>query len=121
MNRKTIILIACGAVIVGSAAFFVMRQHASAPTVTPVTGTAVSIKNYQFEPIQLHIKKGETVTWTNNDAAPHIVAGDDAAAWAAGPMLKQGDVYMHTFDTAGTFAYHCNIHPGMRGSIVVTE
>lgn len=113
-----------GILVVGLVLFFFTRERTNAPTVSPspagVVGTAVSIKNYQFEPTSLIIKKGESVTWTNYDAAAHIVAGD-ADGWVAGSTIEQGKTYTHTFDTVGTFAYHCAIHPGMRGTIVVTQ
>lgn len=124
MKTKHIIFLTIGVIVVGTILFLLTHGRTNAPTVTPsptgVTGTAVSIRNYQFDPASLIIKKGQTVAWTNYDAAPHVIAGD-ADGWVAGPAMKQGDTYSHTFDTVGTFAYHCAIHPGMRGTIVVTE
>ncbi len=124
MKTRDIIYIILGVIIIGGVIFLSTKQNTNAPTASPttagVTGTSISIKNYQFDPASLIVKKGATVIWTNNDAAPHIVGGDQNA-WSAGPTMKQGDTYAHTFGTVGTFEYHCAIHPNMRGTIVVTE
>lgn len=124
MNTKNIALLIFGVIVVGVVIFFSTKGTTKAPTISPLLSTATSgavvIKNYQFNPASLTLKKGGVVTWTNNDAALHIVAGDQAT-WAAGPTLKKGDVYTHTFDTSGVFSYHCAIHPNMYGTITVTE
>lgn len=122
MNRKNILLFAIGVIVLGGVIFLSTRQKTNAPAANPsATGTSVSIENYQFNPSTLTVKKGATVTWTNNDAAAHAVAGDQNAAWPVGPTLRQGNSYTHVFDADGTFPYHCVIHPGMHGTIIVTE
>src|SRR5258705_475257 len=63
------------------------------------------------------IDKNVTVTWTNTDAMPHTVTADDNSFTS--DELNQNDTYSHTFTTDGTFAYHCAIHTGMKGTVVV--
>ena len=75
----------------------------------------VSIKNFAFNPSTLTVKVGETVRWTNDDSAPHQIAG----GFANSPVLPQGATFEFTFTTAGTYDYHCAIHPSMKGTIVV--
>ena len=86
---------------------------------TPVTGDAVTIQNFAFQPANLQVKVGTTVTWTNNDTAPHTVTFRDSSLTSSS-TLRHGDVYSYTFTKAGTFSYYCDFHPYMVGQIVVT-
>ena len=67
--------------------------------------------------IIITINKNVTVTWTNVDAMPHTVTADDNSFTS--DELNQNDTYSHTFTTDGTFDYHCAIHTGMKGTVVV--
>lgn len=78
---------------------------------------SVNIENFAFSPSQLTIAKDVTVVWTNNDSAPHTVTADDDSFTS--PTLNQGDTYSRKFTSAGTVAYHCEIHPSMKASVVV--
>ena len=93
----------------------------SAPTVTPPavqSGEAkVSIANFAFDPVTLTIKTGTTVTWTNNDTVAHNVQSDDGS-WGSTSLAK-GATFTHTFTQAGTFPYHCGVHPKMKATIIV--
>jgi plastocyanin len=87
------------------------------PGTTPgSTSNQVSITGMAFSAATTNIDKGVTVTWTNNDTAPHTVTADDNS-FASG-TLNKGDTYAHTFSNAGTFAYHCAIHTGMKAVVV---
>lgn len=84
------------------------------------SGNAVSIKNFAFSPATITIKKGESVTWTNGDSAPHT-ATEDAGAFDSG-SLATGAKYSKSFDAAGTFTYHCTFHSNMvNAKVIVTE
>ncbi len=96
----------------------------SSPAETPLltsapipTTVSVSINNFAFAPNSLTIHKGDTVTWTNNDAAGHTITGNSGGP-ASGTIAK-GQSYSYTFLTVGSFPYHCTIHPMMKGVIVV--
>jgi plastocyanin len=82
-------------------------------------GAAVTIVDFAFQPASLEVPAGTTVTWTNSGAAPHTVTADNGAFDSG--RLAPGASFSQTFGTAGTFTYHCEIHPQMTGSIVVTE
>jgi plastocyanin len=88
------------------------------------TGTAtsdkVTIQDFSFGPATTTVKKGTTVTWTNNDSAPHTVTGSNGKGPQSGNLSK-GDTYQYTFDEVGTFDYICSIHPSMTAKVVVTE
>jgi amicyanin len=79
----------------------------------------VSIVDFAFNPSTITIQVGDTVTWTNNGAAPHTVTSTTPAGVLGSPTLNAGDIYSETFNTAGTYTYMCSIHPAMTGSIVV--
>lgn len=83
----------------------------------PISATAVTIQNFAFSPASLTIKKGESVTWTNEDSAPHQIASDSNAF--SGNAISKGQTYSFTFNDAGEFDYHCAIHPSMKGKIIV--
>jgi plastocyanin len=80
-------------------------------------GNAVSIVGMSFSPASLTVTKGATVTWTNNDAIDHTVTANDGSFDSG--HIAPGGKYSKSFSTAGTVAYHCAIHAGMTGSIVV--
>jgi plastocyanin len=83
-----------------------------------VSSTAVTIANFAFGPASISVPVGSTVTWTNQDSTNHTVTADDGS-FDSGP-LAPGATFSQTFDTAGTFTYHCAIHSSMKGTITVT-
>jgi amicyanin len=87
----------------------------SAPTPTPGGGNQVTIKDFAFNPQEITIKVGDTVTWTQQDSTQHTTTGD---IWNSG-NLKQEQTYSKTFDKAGAYDYICTIHPNMKGKVIV--
>ena len=86
----------------------------------PGGGSAITIKNFAFDPAVLTVKPGTTVTWLNQDPAPHAIASDTTSAVAfSSESLANGASYAFTFTQPGTYTYHCSIHPSMTGTIVV--
>ncbi len=77
----------------------------------------VSIAQMRFEPAEVQITAGDTVTWRNSGAAPHTVTGSNGGPSSG--TLRNSQMFSHTFDTAGTYEYYCAIHPGMTGKVVV--
>lgn len=78
---------------------------------------AATLGNRAFAPPQLNVAPGTTVTWTNTDTVTHT-STSDVAGWDSG-ALAPGGRFSFEFRTAGTFPYHCIIHPGMVGRVVV--
>ena len=72
-----------------------------------------------FSPAAVSIKAGQTVQWTFKDANPHTVTADDNSFTSSPAGLTGNATYRHTFTTAGTYAYHCAIHPQMKATITV--
>lgn len=79
----------------------------------------VSIVEFTYEPDPVVVQAGGKVTWQNEDAAPHTATADDDS-WDTG-TIEQGKIGSETFKDAGTFAYFCEIHPTMRGTVEVVE
>lgn len=88
-------------------------------TPTP-TNVSVNIVNFAFSPSTLTIKKGTRVTWTNNDGVSHTVTSDTGSMLNSANLLP-GQSFSFTFNSVGTTAYHCAIHPIMKGSVTVTN
>ncbi len=78
----------------------------------------IIIENLAFNPSELRIKVGNQITWINNDRMSHTVSSNIGYELNSG-KFSQGAVYKHTFNTIGTFNYHCNIYPMMKGKIIV--
>ena len=79
------------------------------------SSAAVTIKDFAFQPQSVTIEKGGTVTWTNQDGVAHDVKFSDGGS----PDLKKGGTYSKTFDKVGKFDYICEIHPTMKGTVIV--
>jgi plastocyanin len=94
-------------------------QAGNAQTVMIITDSSGS---FAFSPATLTIKSGTTVTWKNTTAVGHTVTSDDGKSFDSGtsnPIAAQGGMFSFTFTKAGTFAYHCTIHPFMKATIIV--
>lgn len=75
----------------------------------------ITIANFAFNPANVSVNKGDTVKWINDDQVPHQIA----IMGSTSQVLNTGDSYSVTFDVAGSFDYHCNIHPSMTGNVTV--
>jgi plastocyanin len=80
-------------------------------------GVKVSIVNFAFTPAEITIAPGETVTWTNDDGAPHGLEYHDRAPGT--DLLLPGASFSRRFDQPGTYDYNCSIHPYMTGRVIV--
>ena len=79
---------------------------------------AVTIADLKFSPADIEVAAGGSVSWTNEDDAPHTVTFDDDAV-ADSEELNKGDEFSATFDSAGSYSYVCAIHPDMKGTVTV--
>jgi plastocyanin len=77
----------------------------------------VAIDNFAFSPATLNVKMGQQVTWTNQQDVAHTVTADGGAF---DHSMPSGATFSFAFAKAGTFAYHCMIHPFMKGTIVAS-
>jgi YVTN family beta-propeller protein len=81
-------------------------------------GVQTTIVGYAF-PDTVSVTAGSTVTWKNADPVPHVVRADDGT-WGSEEIMP-GAAFTHRFDQAGTFAYHCAMHPFMQGTVIVNQ
>jgi plastocyanin len=82
----------------------------------------VNVQGFTYQPMDLTVPAGTTVTWTNNDSVAHTVTWDDMSVDSG--LFGQGETFTYTFDTPGTYGYYCIPHgspgSGMHGSVTVT-
>jgi plastocyanin len=90
------------------------KQPGTDPVTTPV---AVSISNRTYDPDPVQAKVGEAIEWHNEDGVPHTAALDDLDC--STDQLIRGQTGTLVFAEAGTYAYHCNIHSTMHGTITI--
>jgi len=77
----------------------------------------ISIINFQFTPAEVTIAPGESVTWVNDDGAPHGLEYNDGSSGK--DLLLPGQSYNRRFDQPGTYDYNCSVHPYMTGRVIV--
>jgi len=99
--------------------FTILTLAAALAPMAPATATTTdaAIAGFAFQPPSLSIKVGDTVKWTNTDAAAHTVTADNGSFGSEN--LSDQEAFSHTFSQAGTFDYHCDLHPSMKGTVQV--
>lgn len=82
--------------------------------------TIVIIRNFAFTPAQVRVRPGTKVTWVNCEApgTDAHTSTADAGSWNS-PLLAPGATYTREFAATGAFAYHCEPHPFMLGTVMV--
>ncbi|MEO8265588.1 MAG: cupredoxin domain-containing protein [Ilumatobacteraceae bacterium] len=88
-----------------------------APAPTAPATASIHLAGARFAPASATVAVGGTVTWTNDDGSKHTVTADNAAFDSG--TLNAGATFAHTFTAAGTYAYGCDFHGNMRGTIIV--
>lgn len=82
----------------------------------------VTYKGFAVVEKTIKVKKGTTVTWTNEDSAKHDVTPvNETADFKATDLFGKGESRSITFNTVGTFEYICSPHPYMKGTVEVVE
>lgn len=80
------------------------------------SGTAVAIANFAFNPASANVAANGFVTWNNSDSTTHTVTFDNGPDCGS---VSGGGNTTAQFTVAGSYGYHCRIHPSMKGTIVV--
>ena len=113
-RRRTMLtlLMACLLATIGPAAAKADR------TAAPQAIKKIKIIDFAFQPASVSVPRGSLVGWKNFGAVSHTSTSDDGR-WDSG-TLAPGEIFGRRFRTAGTFPYHCSIHPQMAGTITVT-
>jgi plastocyanin len=87
------------------------------------SGNFVAISGYAYYPSSITISKGTTVTWVNMDFVQHTVTSGTEQAPTGdfdSHLLGHMQSFSYTFNTPGTYAYYCDLHPNMIGTVQVT-
>ena len=100
-----------GLTVAGAAAALLPAKFARA-----ADDMEVHIDNFTFQPVEMTVKVGQTVTWTNRDDIPHTVV---SAGKFRSKTLDTDDKFSFTFTNAGDYKYFCSLHPHMPGMIKV--
>lgn len=87
-----------------------------ATTAAPSGGSTITVADFAFSPTPLTVKAGTAVEIKNTQGVAHTFTADDGSFDLE---LDPNGGASHTFKTAGSFAYHCEIHPTMKGTVVV--
>lgn len=103
--------------IAGTFALLALLAGWATSPVAPPRTYLVSIKGFQFAPAKLTITVGDTIAWANEDVVIHTVTGD-TARWDSGD-LATGKQYKVVASRKGTLTYHCELHPTMKGTLLV--
>ncbi len=82
----------------------------------------VVVRGFQYLPADLAVAPGTRVVWINCEPAgtPGHTTTADGGLWDS-PTLAPGDVFSLEAPSAGSFGYHCRPHPGIRGTLAVSE
>ena len=91
--------------------------------------SSVSAENYdisitddmKFNPEDLTINVGDTVTWTNNDGMGHTATSTDGPASFDSGNIASGGTWSFTFTEVGTYEYKCDYHSSMTATITVVQ
>jgi plastocyanin len=123
----TLLLAGCG----GGEDSGLMQPGNRPPNSISIVSRAETKGTLAFSPNPLTVPLNGVVRWYNDDIAAaggqyggsngtiHSLLADDIVSFSSGNITPRG-TFEHTFGTAGTYPYHCSIHPTMRGTITVT-
>lgn len=95
-------------------------DDSSGPGACTPSATQICMSGSSFIPSTLSVAAGATVTWRNESGISHTVTSDPGATEAFDEPVGDGDTFVRQFNTAGSYPYHCEIHPGMDGTLTVT-
>jgi plastocyanin len=96
-------------------------EASTGEAVVPSTSWAakVSIDNFVFDPKELVVTAGTTITWVNADDVPHTATSGSSPPLFDSKTLRTGAKFSFEFKTPGTYDYFCKAHPYMIGKVIV--
>ena len=122
MGGRSPFFAVAAALSLGLATAWFTIQPPMGPTPAAAQVVTVSMRDFFFDPNPITVPLGATVLWTNPSSFPHT-STSDTGLWDSG-TINPGGQYQRTFDTPGTFPYHCIFHGGpgvgMAGTVIVT-
>lgn len=108
------------ALVAALAALSLLGLHAAAgesATVSRAGGATEKIANFMFQPTPLRVSAGTRVVFSNRSQVSHTATAN-GGGFDTG-VIRPGHAAAVTFARAGTYVFHCEIHPFMHGRIIV--
>jgi len=94
---------------------------ACASSSPPVPPGDVRVADFSFTPSTIMVHVGQTVTWIfDQPDAPHNVHSTSGPTQIDSGTPQGKGTFAYTFNSVGTYKYMCQVHPNMRGTVVVT-
>ena len=118
MSRINVLSVAAIALMLGAVVGAFPVRAASAGVA--IVDTNPTTQQYAFSPATLRIGPGTRLTWTNRSSVGHTVTPDSPSEFTGSAFISPGSTFSVTFSQAGTYPYHCAIHPFMTGTIMVS-
>lgn len=81
----------------------------------------VTIRDYRFEPVEVQVRAGDKVRWTNDEKRTSHSVIFPAEGGLESVRMFPGDSWERRFDKPGRYEYRCGPHPEMKGMVVVVE
>ena len=114
-------IIACLAIAVLSAcANAAQPERTARPNEVQVFEPQGQPDRWTYTPNTLSVMSGTTVTFVNRGTEFHTVTSDDPGR-LFDISLDSNKTATFTFEKAGTYTYHCGVHPQMKGVIRVCD
>ena len=91
----------------------------------PITGNGTIVRivdddgSNSYSPNPIEVNVGQTITWVNDDSVIHTATSTDGIFDS--DILQRSQTFSYTFDTVGEYAYYCDLHPNMVGTVRVTS
>jgi plastocyanin len=119
--RYAITAVLMGAAVLAAGCGDDPAAKAPARAAATAATTKIAIKDFLYAPTPATVKVGAKVAIPNADSAPHTLTDRASRRAFDSGTIKGGATGSVTFSTPGTFAYFCEFHPYMKGSVTVTD
>lgn len=119
--HRTRCLFAALAMAASATATLALAPSAAGAQGHSAQSVTVPIRSFTFTPPDLTVNTGDTVTWVNEDRAPHDVTTTGGPGQFASDTLAQGQSFSHTFAAPGAYDYQCTIHPDMVATVTALD
>ncbi len=122
-KKKWLILLSILIIVVGGiVGFYLYRAQQDAADRLVAEPGQVLILTDGFSPATIRVKKGQVVTWTNQDTKSHAIVADTPDSDLDGSeALEEGDIFSYSFDAAGTYSYHDQSQEASFKGVVIVE
>jgi plastocyanin len=118
--RPITLLVACLALVLAGCGGGDDNGGSSSSGSSSGNTVTIDMKNIKFAPQDATVKVGQTVKWVNQDTVDHDVQAKSGADFKS-DLFGNGKSFEWKAEEAGTVSYVCTVHPGMVGTLKVTQ